>query len=83
MAMTLLDVRVSAQRNLMAEKFELDERDLTALRLVLIAEPAQEVAKRLGLSVASIYSIYSQINEKMHTSRINEAARLAQQYDLL
>jgi DNA-binding CsgD family transcriptional regulator len=83
MAMTLLDVRVSAQRNLMAEKFELDERDLTALRLVLIAEPAQEVAKRLGLSVASIYSIYSQINEKMHTRRINEAARLAQQYDLL
>jgi DNA-binding CsgD family transcriptional regulator len=83
MAMTLLDVRMMAQRNLMVAKFELDERDLTALRLVLVAEPAQEVAKSLGLSVASIYSIYSRINEKMSTSRINEAARLAQQYDLL
>jgi DNA-binding CsgD family transcriptional regulator len=83
MAMTLLDVRMMAQRNLMVAKFELDDRDLTALRLVLVAEPAQEVAKSLGLSVASIYSMYSRINEKMGTNRINEAARLAQQYDLL
>ena len=83
MAMTLLDVRTTAQRNVMIARFALDERDLAALRLVLIAEPAQEVAKCLGLSVASIYSIYSRINEKMGTSRINEAARLAQQYDLL
>jgi DNA-binding CsgD family transcriptional regulator len=82
-AMTLLDVRMMARRNLMVAKFELDERDLTALRLVLIAEPAQEVAKSMGLSVASIYSMYSRINEKMGTNRINEAARLAQQNDLL
>jgi DNA-binding CsgD family transcriptional regulator len=83
MAMTLLDVRMMAQRNLMVATFELDERDLTALRFVLVAEPAQEVAKSLGLSVASIYSMYSRINEKMGTNRINEAARLAQRYDLL
>ncbi|CAB3798379.1 autoinducer binding domain-containing protein [Paraburkholderia fynbosensis] len=82
-AMTLLDVRMMARRNLMVDKFELEERDLTALRLVLIAEPAQEVAKSMGLSVASIYSMYSRINERMGTSRINEAARLAQQNDLL
>jgi DNA-binding CsgD family transcriptional regulator len=83
MAMTLLDVRMMAQRNLMVARFELGERDLAALRLVLLAEPAQEVAKSLGLSVASIYSMYSRINERMGTNRINEAARLAQQYDLL
>src|SRR5579864_5136260 len=72
-AMTLLDVRMTAQRKSMVARFELDERDLTVLRLVRAAEPAQEVAKSLGLSVASIYSLYSRINEKMGVSRINEA----------
>jgi len=82
-ALILLEVRTAAQRKLTVTKFELDERDLAVLRLVLGTEPAQEVAKNLGLSVASIYSMYSRINEKMGVSRINEAARLAQQYDLL
>jgi DNA-binding CsgD family transcriptional regulator len=82
-SMSLLDVRVAAQRSSLVAKFELDERDLSALRLVLDGEPAQVVAKSLGLSVASIYSMYTKINEKMGVSRINEAARLAQHHDLL
>lgn len=83
MAMSLLDARIAASRTHMVAKLSLDERDLTALRLVLAAEPAQDVAKFFGLSVASIYALYARINEKMGANRINEAARLAQQYDLL
>lgn len=82
-AMTLLDVRMLAQHKSMIEKFGLDERDLCALRLVLAGDPAQEVARSLGLSVASVYSMYSRVNEKFGVNRISEAARLAQQFDLL
>lgn len=82
-AATLLEVRMLVQRRQMVERFELDERELTMLRLVLAREPAHEVARNLGLSVASIYSMYSRINEKLGASRINEAARLAQRYELL
>ncbi|MCD9231007.1 LuxR C-terminal-related transcriptional regulator [Ralstonia pseudosolanacearum] len=76
-------MRTAAQHQLMVARFGLDARDLTALQFVLAGEPAQEVARSLGLSVASVYSMYSRINEKLGVNRINEAARLAQQYDLL
>ncbi|AZU59032.1 autoinducer binding domain-containing protein [Ralstonia pseudosolanacearum] len=82
-SLTLLDMRTAAQHQLMVARFGLDARDLTALQFVLAGEPAQEVARSLGLSVASVYSMYSRINEKLGVNRINEAARLAQQYDLL
>ncbi|KAA0090519.1 helix-turn-helix transcriptional regulator [Trinickia soli] len=82
-AATLLDVRVLAQHQLMVRRFELQERELAALRFVLVGEAAHEIARNLGLSVASIYSMYSRINGKLGTSRINEAARLAQRYELL
>jgi len=83
MAMSLLEARIVASRAHTVAKLSLDERDLTTLRLVLAAKPAQDVAKAFGLSVASIYALYARINEKMGVGRINEAARLAHECDLL
>lgn len=79
----LLDIRIATQRRISAEKFDLDTRELTVLKLVGASSPAHEVAATLGLSVASIYSMYSRINEKMGVNRITEAVRLAREHELI
>ncbi|KUZ69369.1 hypothetical protein WI38_16260 [Burkholderia ubonensis] len=82
-ALELLDGRISINRRAAAAKYALDEREVSALRLVLAAEPAQEVARTIGLSVATVYAMYSRINEKFGVPRINEAARRAERFGLL
>lgn len=79
----LLEVRIATWRHLSETKFDLNARELEVLKLIDASSPAYEVANALGLSVASIYSMYSKINEKMKVNRITEAVRLAKLHELI
>lgn len=83
LSVILLEQRLSMHQRELLQAWKLGSRDLDMLALVNAGHAAQEVAARLGLSVSTVYAAYTRVNEKLGVARIQEAARLANQYGLL
>jgi DNA-binding CsgD family transcriptional regulator len=79
----LHDREMSSRQRSASVRFDLNDREITVLRLVRDAESAQGIAGRLALSVHTVYAIYARINEKLGVGRISDSAKLAAAHGLV
>jgi DNA-binding CsgD family transcriptional regulator len=77
LALALLDWHLATLRHEATNLFNLDQRELAALRMVRAGRTALNVADSLGVSERTAYAIFRKINEKLGAPHITKAAETA------
>ena len=77
LALALFDWRLATLRHEAENLFNLDQRELAALRMVRAGRTALNVADSLGVSERTAYAIFTKINAKLGTPNIGKAAETA------
>jgi DNA-binding CsgD family transcriptional regulator len=83
LAAELLDWRINRIRESAATRFNLDEREICALRISRAGGTAENIAVSLGLSLKGTYKLFERINSKLGTSHIAKAVVLTEESGLL
>ncbi|PTB17038.1 hypothetical protein C9I57_30300 [Trinickia symbiotica] len=73
----ILDWGIATQREEEASLLDLDQRELTVLRLLRAGRTACNVAENLGISERTAYVIFRKINQKLGVSHIARAVDAA------
>ncbi|MDR6412160.1 UNVERIFIED_ORG: DNA-binding CsgD family transcriptional regulator [Burkholderia sp. 1595] len=77
LALALLDWHLATLRHDATNLFNLDQRELAALRMVRAGRTALNVADSLGVSERTAYAIFTKINGKLGAPNITKAAETA------
>ncbi|CAE6871928.1 hypothetical protein R69746_08493 [Paraburkholderia aspalathi] len=77
LALALLDWRLATLRHEAENLFNLDQRELAALRMIRAGRTALNVADSLGVSERTAYAIFTKINAKLGAPNIGKAAETA------
>ena len=77
LALSLLDWHLETLRHEATSLFNLEPRELAALRMVRAGRTALNIADSLCVSERTVYGIFSRINEKLGAPHIAKAAEMA------